>query len=121
MGAIGRAVISRWGREKACQADNERIHPVPGRVDPFVICSGWWIGDSGVALVQSITFVLVVTQAAWVQVLQVQSAQVQFAQESLQLAHSQALWLQVGQVQSVQSQAEQESLQLAQVQTSHSS
>jgi hypothetical protein len=60
-------------------------------------------------------------QAACVQVVQEQSAQVQLLQLSEQCAQAQALWLQVGQVQSAQSQTAQESLQFAQEQTAHSS
>ncbi|GAA0651535.1 hypothetical protein GCM10010174_89060 [Kutzneria viridogrisea] len=61
-------------------------------------------------------------QAAWLQVEQLQSAQVQLLHESLpQLAHSQTAWLHVAQVQSAQVQFAQESEQLAQEQVVHSS
>lgn len=55
------------------------------------------------------------------QVAQVQSAQVQLLQLSVQWAQSQARWLQVGQVQSAQSQTAQASEQRAQEQVRHSS
>lgn len=61
------------------------------------------------------------TQAACSQVEQEQSAQVQFAQVSLQLAHSQVAWLQVLQVQSSQEQVAQTSSQLLHSQVEHSS
>jgi hypothetical protein len=56
-----------------------------------------------------------------VQVWQVQSAQAQFAHESVQLPHWQARWLHVSQVQSEQSQAAQKSPQFPQAHFVHSS
>lgn len=55
------------------------------------------------------------------QVVHAQSAQVQLAQLSVQLAHWQAAWLQVLQVQSAQLHTAQESVQLLHRQASHSS
>ena len=60
-------------------------------------------------------------QAAWWQVAQLQSSQVQEEQESEQCSQLQVLWLQVGQLQSVHSHTAQESEQCSQEQVSHSS
>lgn len=73
------------------------------------------LGRSGAAVM------LGLDQAACVQVLQAQSAQVQLAQLSVQLAHSQVAWLHVLQVQSEQLHIAQESVQLPHWQVSHSS
>ncbi len=62
-----------------------------------------------------------VSQAAWSQVGQVQSPQVQFAHESTHAAHEQAAWLQVGHAQSVHEHTAHESEQCGQTQLSHSS
>jgi hypothetical protein len=59
--------------------------------------------------------------AAWLQVAQVQSLQLQLAQESEQFAQEQTLWLQLAHVQSAQVQVAQESVQFAQAQLTHSS
>ncbi|MEV4317972.1 hypothetical protein [Actinocrispum sp. NPDC049592] len=61
------------------------------------------------------------THAAWLQVGQVQSPQVQFAHESAHDAHEQAAWLQVGHAQSTQEHTAHESEQCGQTQLSHSS
>lgn len=62
------------------------------------------------------------TQAAWLQVEQEQSAHTQFAQVSPpQFAHEQVLWLQVSHEQSLQVQVTQLSEQLLQEQVVHSS
>jgi len=61
------------------------------------------------------------SQAAWWQVAQLQSSQVQEEQESEQCSQLQVLWLQVGQLQSVHSHTAQESEQCSQEQVSHSS
>ena len=61
------------------------------------------------------------SQAAWWQVAQLQSSQVQEEQESEQCSQLQVLWLQVGQLQSVHSHTAQESEQRSQEQVSHSS
>jgi hypothetical protein len=55
------------------------------------------------------------------QVAQEQSAQVQFAQESLQCAQAQALWLHVAQVQSAQLQFAHRSVQPWHEHVAHSS
>jgi hypothetical protein len=60
-------------------------------------------------------------QAAWAHVGHVQSAHVQFAQESEHSAQAHAAWLHVGQVQSAQEHTAQESEQCGHVQASHSS
>ncbi|WP_197718463.1 hypothetical protein [Trueperella bialowiezensis] len=60
--------------------------------------------------------------AAWSQVSQLQSAQLQFAQLSEQSGHSHTLWLQVVQVQSAHSQvAQMQSLHSTHSQVAHSS
>nr|CEL21177.1 hypothetical protein [Kibdelosporangium sp. MJ126-NF4]CTQ96257.1 hypothetical protein [Kibdelosporangium sp. MJ126-NF4] len=62
-----------------------------------------------------------VSYAACSQVGQLQSEQVQFAQESEHELHEHAAWLHVGQAQSEQEQTAHESEQCGQVQLSHSS
>jgi len=63
----------------------------------------------------------VASQAACLQVAQVQSLQTQLAQLSVQSAQAQAAWLQVAQVHVAQLQAAHESVQSLHAQVAHSS